>query len=533
MKKKISAFVIMLLVSGFVFSGTFGDREKRAVRSFLSGGDYIEYVGDDDESIFIKASNVLNVTARGEKLTVHYTNGGQDTFTWETIENDSMNNLVVYKTKKEFDWEAWGDELANLINGRDIKIATNGGKVLNICVWNEEFMTRVKKYYPGYNERNDTIGDVKVNWIITPNQGNEYQDHLDDALARQAFVNDDDKIDIFLVEPDYALKYTDTPYTLDIKADLGFTDADLSKQFQYTKDLATAGGKLKGLSWQCCPGGVIYRRSIAKALFGTDDPETVQTKISNWSDFDKVAADAKAKGYFMVSGYDDDYRVFSDNVKTPWVVNGKINIDDSIREWVAQQKEYTDKGYNNKAALWSQEQWDGAKKDGKVFCYFGPAWFIDFSLAPQVGDAETGSYGDWAFCKGPQGYSWGGTWICAAAGTDNKTLVKDILAKLTTDDEVMTRIAKEEGDFTNNEKAMEAVANSDYGNPFLGGQNHIKFFLASAKSIDKSTISPYDQGMNEEIQAAMHDYFNGKVDEATAWENFYTAIKEKYPNLTR
>ena len=82
-------------------------------------------------------------------------------------------------------------------------------------------------------------------------------------------------------------------------------------------------------------------------------------------------------------------------------------------------------------------------------------------------------------------------------------------------------------------KAMEAVANSDYGNPFLGGQNHISFFLKSAKSIDKSTISPYDQGMNEEIQAAMHDYFNGKVDEATAWENFYTAIKEKYPNLTR
>ena len=221
----------------------------------------------------------------------------------------------------------------------------------------------------------------------------------------------------------------------------------------------------------------------------------------------------------MVSGPDDDYRVFSDNVKSPWVVNGKINVDDSIREWVAQQKIYTDKGYNNKASLWSQEQWDGAKKDGKVFCYFG--------------DAETGSYGDWAFCKGPQGYSWGGTWICAAAGTDNKTLVKDILAKLTTDDTIMTRIAKEEGDFTNNEKAMEAVANSDYGNPFLGGQNHISFFLKSAKSIDKSTISPYDQGMNEELQAAMHDYFNGKVDEATAWENFYTAIKEKYPNLTR
>ena len=516
----------MFLVSGFVFSGTFGNKEKRAVRSFLSEGDYIEYIGDDGESTFIKASNILNVTARGEKLTIHYINGGQDTFTWGTIENDRNNNLVVYK-------EPLKSKNTVGLGSYTYSSGSNGGKVLNIYVWNEEFMTRVKNYYPEYNEIDDTIGDVKVNWIIIPNQGYNYQDALDEALARQASAKADDKVDIFLVESDYALKYTDTPYTLDVKADLGFTDADLSKQFQYTKDIATANGKLKGLTWQACPGGVIYRRSIAKKLFGTDDPDVVQKKINTWSDFDKVAALAKSRGYFMVSGYDDDYRVFSDNMKSPWVINGKINVDDSIREWVAQQKIYTDKGYNNKASLWSQEQWDGAKKDGKVFCYFGPAWFIDFSLAPQVGDAETGSYGDWAFCKGPQGYSWGGTWICAAAGTDNKTLVKDILAKLTTDDTIMTRIAKEEGDFTNNEKAMEAVANSDYGNPFLGGQNHISFFLKSAKSIDKSTISPYDQGMNEELQAAMHDYFNGKVDEATAWENFYTAIKEKYPNLTR
>ena len=179
--------------------------------------------------------------------------------------------------------------------------ASAEGKVLNIYVWNEEFQTRVKKYYPGYDATNDTIGDVKVNWVVTPNQGNAYQDKLDEVLAQQANAKADDKVDIFLVEADYALKYTDTPYALDVKADLGFTDADLSKQYQYTKDIMTAGGKLKGLTWQACPAGVIYRRSIAKDLFGTDDPATVQTKISNWADFDKVAADAKAKGYFIVS----------------------------------------------------------------------------------------------------------------------------------------------------------------------------------------------------------------------------------------
>ena len=34
--------------------------------------------------------------------------------------------------------------------------------------------------------------------------------------------------------------------------------------------------------------------------------------------------------------------------------------------------------------------------------------------------------------------------------------------------------------------------------------------------------------MNEGIQLAMKDYFDGKVSEEEAWENFYTIVQEKY-----
>ena len=55
----------------------------------------------------------------------------------------------------------------------------------------------------------------------------------------------------------------------------------------------------------------------------------------------------------MLSGYDDSYRVFSNNVSAPWVdSNNKIVIDDNIMKWVDQTKKYTDKGYNNKSSLW-------------------------------------------------------------------------------------------------------------------------------------------------------------------------------------
>ncbi|MCQ2587228.1 MAG: ABC transporter substrate-binding protein [Treponema sp.] len=403
--------------------------------------------------------------------------------------------------------------------------AKEEGKVLNIYVWNDEFADRFNSYYAA-----KLPADVKVNFVQTPNQDNAYQNKLDEALLVQDKAAADAKIDIFLVEADYALKYVDTPYTLDVKKDIGLTDADLANQYKYTKDIMTdSKGNLKGVSWQACPGGFLYRRSYAKEVLGTDEPSEVQEKLADWAKFNAVAADMKAAGYYMLSGYDDAFRAFSDNMTQPWVVDNKIVIDPQIQAWIDQTKEYTDKGYNNKASLWSAESTQGMMEDGKVFGYFGPAWFIDFCMPHDEGSA----FGDWAFCKGPQGFSWGGTWLCGAAGSDNVALIKDIMLTLTCDADTMTTLAKEKGDFANNEKAMAAVAASDYGNDFLAGQNHMAFFLDSAKSIDKSCMSMYDQGMNEKIQSAMKDYFEGLVDIDTAWANFYTSVTETYPNLSK
>ena len=46
-----------------------------------------------------------------------------------------------------------------------------------------------------------------------------------------------------------------------------------------------------------------------------------------------------------------------------------------------------------------------------------------------------------------------------------------------------------------------------------------------------NNISQYDQGINEELQNAMKDYFAGNITEDKAWENFYSQIKTKYSAL--
>jgi len=415
------------------------------------------------------------------------------------------------------------------------------GKVLNIYCWNEEFQSRYKDYY----EKSGKLPEgITVNFIITPNDNNAYQNALDQALLNQESAATDEKVDIFLVEADYALKYVDTDYSLDVKAEVGLSDEDLSQQYQYTKDIVTdSKGIQKGTTWQAAPGLFVYRRSIAKAVLGTDDPDQVQAALSDWTKFDAVANQASDKGYKMLSGYDDAYRTFSNNVSAPWVDGKKIVIDANIMKWVEQTKTYTDNNYNNKTKLWAPEWAADQGPEGAVFGFFYFTWGINFTLLGNAldtavadgGVAEVGNgiYGDYAVCQGPESYYWGGTWICAAAGTDNLPLVKDIMQTLTCDADTMKKITEDTQDYTNNTKAMEELANSDFKSDFLGGQNHIKLFAEAAPKIDMSNVSQYDQGLNESFQSAFKDYFDGNVDKDTALENFYKSAIEKYPDLTK
>lgn len=232
------------------------------------------------------------------------------------------------------------------------KETNSEGKKLRIYCWNEEFQARFNDIYA-----DKLPEDVAVEWVITPTQNNAYQDKLDQDLPNNEQLDADERIDLFAVEADYILKYVDSDVTLDVKEDIGLTDEDLKNQYSYTQEIATdQGGKLKAVSWEADPGVFVYRRSIAKEVLGTDDPDKVQEAISDWDKFEEVAEKMKEKGYKMLSGYDDAYRVFSDNVSEPWVnENKEIAIDPMIERWIDQTKEFTDKGYNNKTSLWSTD----------------------------------------------------------------------------------------------------------------------------------------------------------------------------------
>ena len=419
---------------------------------------------------------------------------------------------------------------------------SEAGQVLNIWCWNDEFQTRFNDYYPEVAEvaedgSTTTLNDgTVVNWVVEPNADNNYQNKLDEALLAQESADADSKIDIFLVEADYARKYTNSDATMAI-ADLGVLDAT-SDQYDYTKEVVSdADGNVKGVSWQACPGLIAYRRSIANEVLGSDDPETVQAALADWDKFGETAQKMSDAGYKMLSGYDDTFRPFYNNDAAPFVEDGKtLNVDQNIMDWVNMTKDYTDKGFNNKTSLWTAEWAADQGKDAKVFCIPACTWEIDFTLTGNADpdgtqDPEQSAWGDYAVCVGPVSWCWGGTWVCAATGTDNEELVADIMTKMTTDADILNKIATEKGDFVNSKSVIDDLAANYEGNSFLGGQNHYALLSDSAAGLSLDIASAYDQGIIEKMQAAFKDYYDGNADLDTAKANFETSIKEIYPEI--
>lgn len=436
-----------------------------------------------------------------------------------------------------------GDDATDEPSTGDDEVDTSGeGKVINIYCWNDEFSIRFNNIYPKVKETSSdgtvtTLEDgTEVHFIINPNQDGVYQQKLDEALLNQASAAADDKIDIFLAETDYINKYSaaDAGAAMAL-SDLGIDpDTDMADQFSFTRVVASdENGVQRGTTWQCCPGVLVYRRDIAKDVWGTDDPEEIGQKTKDWDTFKASAAELKEKGYYALACYHDSFRLYSNNTSNPWVEPGSdtVNVDKKITDWIADAKEWKDAGYYDPTVKgqWNGEWFTAMSSSSKVFAFLFPAWGIDTQVKPNW-DGEAGS---WAVTTPPLGYNWGGTFLCAAEGTDNPTLVKDIILQMTANKDNLLAISKKYQDFTNTVSGMKEAAEDDsFASDFLGGQNPFKYFTPSAETIVMAALSPYDQGCVEECQSAFGDYFEGKVDYDKAKANYEKALLERYPELT-
>ena len=413
--------------------------------------------------------------------------------------------------------------------------AAPAGEVINVWAFTDEVPNMIQKYkdlHPDF--------PYEINATIIATTDGAYQPALDQALA----AGGAEAPDIYCAEAAFVLKYAQgdasgyaAPYEdlgIDVAADI--EAADIA---QYTIDIGTnPDGKLVALGYQATGGAFIYRRSIAKDVWGTDDPAEIGKKIGpGWDQFYAAADELKAKGYGIVSGDGDIWPAVENSSDAGWIVDGKLTIDPKREEFLDLSKELKDKGYHNDTQDWQDAWFADMKGEGQqqIFGFFGPAWLINYTLAPNCGGAAVGegTYGDWAICEPPIGFFWGGTWLLANKDTQKKEAVAEILRWITLDcSEEGLQYMWANGTLNGEGGTKDAVASgtvmemSNGELDFLGGQNMFEVFVPANQFANGKNLTQYDETINTYWRDQVREYTSGNKSREQALADFKQQVAD-------
>lgn len=346
----------------------------------------------------------------------------------------------------------------------------------------------------------------KINLTITPTA--EYVAKIQPVLAGGSGAPD-----VFTGEAAFFRLFIDSGFWDNLSAEPYKADALVKEKVTpYVVALSKdKGGILRALSWQSTAGAFIARRDIAKEVLGTDDPAEVSKYTSSWKGFWELAAKIKDKTNgtkFISSDVNSDLiRIVYAGRKAPWIKDNKLNLDAGVIAFFDEAKKARDAGYDAKYSTWSGE-WSASMENGNVFGYVLPTWGLHYVLKPNA-PAQKGNY---MLVSPPSSYYWGGTWlgIYSKAKMANKMTAWDFVKMMCLDDEYMEGYAKKTGDFLSNVKVVEKIKGS-FSDEFLNGQNHYAYFFEEAKKIDGSTMSEYDQTVEQAIGNRLNEYLNGTI----------------------
>jgi hypothetical protein len=453
--------------------------------------------------------------------------GSTSTDTSSTDDSAATTEAAVDDTAATDDTAT--DDAAKDDTAADDTAAADGGTI-NVWAFTDEVPNMIKKFKETHPDFNYEINET----IIATTDG-AYQPALDQALS----AGGEDAPDIYAAEAAFVLKYTQgdmaqyaCPYD-----DLGINtqaEIDEAKIAQYTVDIGTnPDGKVVGLGYQATGGAFIYRRSIAKDAFGTDDPAEIAKIIGagtqNWDKFWEAAATLKDKGYGIVSGDGDVWHAVENSSDTGWIVDGKLNIDPKREAFLDISKKLKDNGWHNDTQDWQDAWFADMKGEGEkgIFGFFGPAWLINYTLAPNCGGEKVGegTYGDWACCAPPVGFFWGGTWVLANKDSAKKEAIGQIIDWITlncTEDGLQYMWAN--GTFNGEGGTKDCVASatvmdiSDGTLDFLGGQNMFDVFGEANAYANGKNLTQYDETINQYWRDQVRQYSAGEKsrDEAIA-----------------
>lgn len=191
------------------------------------------------------------------------------------------------------------------------------------------------RFVEGFNK---LYPDVTVNITVVPNA---------DFLAKltPTLASGQGAPDIFTGESDYVKYLVDSGYWEDLRAEPYNVEQYTSDMWEYVVGVGTDdSGAIRALSWQASPGSIMYRRDMALEVLGTEEPQEVSALLNSNEAMLEAAAKFKEAGIKMFASWQDIMNMQFSNREQPWVVDGKLIIDDSMLEFMDMAKTITEKG---------------------------------------------------------------------------------------------------------------------------------------------------------------------------------------------
>ena len=350
----------------------------------------------------------------------------------------------------------------------------DGKKVIELWAFTDEVPKMVDAYKAAHPDF-----DWEVNTTIK-GTGDGYQDALDQALING-------QVDMFAAEAAFVLKYAQGDMSKYAAAyeDLGIdvkAKTEAAQIAPYTIEIGTrpSDGKLVGLGYQATGGAFIYRRSIAKDVFGSDDPAVVKKEIGggtgSWDTYWEAAEKLKAKGYGICSGDGDMWHAIENSSDKGWIVDDKLYIDPKREAFFDISKKLKDNGYHNDTQDWGDAWFADMKGAGEkqVLGFFGPAWLINYTILPNCGNA-------------PEGVTAAGDSV--ASGT--------------------------------------VMAKSSCSPDILGGQNMFDVFVPANQFANGKNLTQYDEKINNIFRDKVREYTAGNLSKEEAIDAFKTDVNEQ------
>lgn len=427
--------------------------------------------------------------------------------------------------------------------GTDTDLEADGGttpdkKVIN--VWsNSEYMSGIldkfKELHPDFN--------YEINLTDLSFSDVDYPGVLDQALA----AGGPEAPDLYSVEAPDVMRYTQGDaysYAADYKAlgmeiDTLLAEASIPKYFL---ELGTnPDGKLVSLSYQSTAAAFLYRRSIAKDVWGTEEPSVIRDIIGpGWEKFFTAAEALKTKGYCICSGAGDIWQAVENSADQGWIVDKKLVIDPKREAYLELAGRLIENGYCNNHDPW-QEAWYNDMKDAgqrKVFGYFGPSWLLNYIITRNCGGkaAGEGTYGDWAVCEPPAGFLEGGTFILANKDTEEKAAVGELIRWMTLDtSETGLQYLWANGKLRTNVKDAVASAavmkNSDGSQDIVGGQDIFDVYIPAGEYVKGTNLTPYDKAIEYYWLLQVREYTDGNKSKEQAISDFRKAVHDNIPGI--